>query len=164
MIRARTETPRKSRTPKSRDGFNLLELVAVITIIGIVAAVGMARFGAGTLGNLGAQSDARRVAIDLLQARRRAISTGDNHFVQFTPSSGAAVSYAIVRRVGAGTSIVEATREIADDVTVTSSAAECEFSFDGTALAAYLITVAGPDRSWQVSVVPASGAVRVTSL
>ena len=55
---------------------------------------------------------------------------------------------------------LESLREVPTGVTITASHAQAEFTFEGQALAAYSIVVAGPSRSWTVSVVPVSGAVR----
>ncbi len=143
-------------------GLTLLELIAVVSLLGIMAAAGISRYGGLTLGNLGAQGDARRIALDMLQARRRAISTGDNHFLQFTPGVGPATGYTLYRRTSGGAIVVEAVRQVPDHVTITSTSSICEFTFEGTSLAAYQVTVAGPNRSWQVSVVPVTGTIRVT--
>ena len=147
-----------------RGGFSLMELLAVSALIAIVAAAGIARYGGGTLGSLGARTDARRIALDLLQAQRRTIATGDNHLIRFTPAAASPTSYTILQRSGGGTVTVEATREIASGVTVTASHVDCEYTFDGTALAAYSITVVGGGRTWQISVVPATGNARVVEL
>ena len=50
------------------------------------------------------------------------------------------------------------------DVTVTSVQTTLEFDFEGAALASYLINVAGPDRSWTVSVIPVTGAIQVAEI
>ncbi len=145
----------------ARAGFSLLEVAVVVTVLGILAAVGMSRLGQTTYGNLGAQGDARRIALDLLQAQRRAISTGDNHYLQFTPGGGPVTSYALVRRAAGGDVTLDTVSEIPRGVTITPSHAVAEFNFEGAALAAYQIEIAGPDRNWTVSAVPATGAVRV---
>jgi hypothetical protein len=47
---------------------------------------------------------------------------------------------------------------------VTSSHPELEFTFEGAALAAYQVTIAGASHTWRASVVPITGAVRVIQL
>lgn len=138
-----------------------MELILVVAVLAVLAAAAVSRFGATSLANLGANADARRIALDLYQAQRRAISTGDNHFVQFNSSGGSVISYALYRRTGGGDVLVDSARQVASDMTITASATEAEFTFEGTALAAYQIDVAGPDRTWTISVIPATGAVRV---
>ena len=145
----------------ARCGFSLLEMITVVTLLGVLAMVGLSRYGQSTIGSLGAQGDARRIALDLLQAQRRAISTGDNHYVQFNPAIGPASSYQLMQRTPGGPQAVDALHEIPAGVTVSPSQAQAEFTFEGAALAAYQIGVAGPKRDWTISVVPVTGAIRV---
>jgi hypothetical protein len=142
-----------------------LELLAVLALLGIFAAVAAARLGPAPLKNFASHADARRLALDLLQARRRAIATGDNHYLEFTSSGGQTTGYTLYRRLsGGGTQAVDAPREFSHQETVTASHSQAEFNFEGAALAAYQVTFTGPDRAWRVTVVPATGAVRVVEL
>jgi Tfp pilus assembly protein FimT len=144
-------------------GVTLLELIAVLVLLGVFTAVAMARFGVDPLKNFASQSDARRLASDLVQVRRRAISSGDNHYVELTSGGGAITGYSIYRRlVGGGTEIVDAPRTFVQQETVSATHSQLEFNFEGAALAAYQVTFTGPDRTAQVTVVPVTGAVRVT--
>jgi prepilin-type N-terminal cleavage/methylation domain-containing protein len=163
-MKGRNKSPRRSVLSLGKQtarGFSLLELLAVITLMGVLAAVGVSRMDRGTLLNVGAQGDARRIAIDLHQARRRAISTGDNHFVRFSLTGGHATSFVVHRRTISGSTVVEAVRTVPDDVVVVPNAIDNEFTFDGTSLAAYSIVVTGGSKSWTVTVVPATGTTRV---
>jgi type II secretory pathway pseudopilin PulG len=139
----------------------LLELIAVVTILGFFAIVTISRIGPGTLTNFGARADARRVAFDLLQARRRSISTGDNHYLAFAIAGGEATGYTLYQRSGAGDTAVDTPYLFPSSVIVTTSATNAEFTFEGTALAAYQIDLTGPDQTWQVNVVPVSGFIDV---
>jgi Tfp pilus assembly protein FimT len=140
-----------------------LELLAVLLLIAVFTAVAMARFGIEPLKNFASQSDARRLASDLIQARRRAISTGDNHYVEFASSGGAVTGYTIYRRLGGGgVAAVDAARPFVQQETISVTHSQMEFNFEGAALAAYQATFTGPDRTAQVTVVPVTGAVRVT--
>jgi prepilin-type N-terminal cleavage/methylation domain-containing protein len=152
------------RTGRRRAaGLSLLELLVVLTLIGIFAAVASARFGADPRKNFGAEADARRLALDLLQARRRAIATGDNHYLEFTASGGNVVGYTLYRRLsGGGVQAVDEPRTFLQQEEVTVSHAQAEFDFEGAALAAYQMTLTGPNRTWQVTVVPATGTAKVT--
>lgn len=147
---------------RARNGLSLLELVAVLTLIGVFAAIGAARFGPSAGRNFSSGGDARRLALDLLQCQRRAISNGANHYVEFTSSSGSIVGYTLYRRTSPSTgTAVDAYRDFPQGETVTTSHTQLEYQFDGSALAAYVVTFTGPNRSTQVSVVPASGGIRV---
>jgi len=153
-----------ARHASARRAMTLLEVVAVVVIIGLVAAAAATRFGFDTLANTGGEGFARRLSLDCLQARRRAISTGDNHSVRFTISGGQATQYALYRRGGSGDVLVDEVHAVPDDVTVTPSATDFEFTFTGDSLAPYTASILGPDRSWNVTVVQATGKALVTEL
>jgi prepilin-type N-terminal cleavage/methylation domain-containing protein len=150
----------EARRLRRRRAFNLLELVAVLAIVALVAAAGVTRFGSSTLENVGAEGFARKLALDLMQARRRTIATGDNHYLQLTVAGSNVTSYTMYRRAAGGDVIVEETRTVPAGATVATSAATLEFDFSGASLAAYTVTVSGPNRTWTVSTVMATGAVR----
>jgi type II secretory pathway pseudopilin PulG len=150
----------------------LLELVAVVFIIGLVGALAATRYGSATIADAGAQGFARRLALDCLQARRRAISSGDvtgdaiadNYLVRFSLSGGKATQYVLYRRQGSGVVQVDEVRTVPDDVTVTPSATDLEFTFTGESLAPYTVTVQGPSRSWNVAVTQATGKTTAVEL
>jgi prepilin-type N-terminal cleavage/methylation domain-containing protein len=152
------------RKQKQRRAVTLLELVAVVTLIGIMASVAMFRIGTAGVGDFGAQGIARRIAMDMKIARRAAISTGDNHYLSFTVVDGAVTNYRLYRKASGGDVTADALRSIPSEVTVTVSATKAEFNFEGEALGAYTVTLAGPNRSWQLTTVPVTGSVRMTEL
>jgi hypothetical protein len=138
-------------------------MVAVIAIVAVLAAAGVTRFGSNTLENVGAEGFARKLALDLMQARRRTIATGDNHYLQTTHAGSNVASYTMYRRAAGGDVVVEETRTVPTGVTVSTSHATLEFDFGGSSLAGYTVTVTGPNRSWTVSTVMTTGAVRTTA-
>ena len=150
----------KARRPQGRRAFNLLELLAALAIVGLLAIAGISRFGSGTLENVGAEGCARKLALDLMQARRRTIATGDNHYLLMNIVASKVTSYTMYRRAAGGDVVVDQTKTVPAGVTVTTSHGTLEFDFDGASLAAYSIVVAGPNRTWTVSTVMATGAVR----
>ncbi len=77
-----------ARRAPARRAMTLFELIAVVFIIGIVSVMAVMRFSTGTLADIGATGFARRLSLDCAQARRRAISTGENHLLRFTLSGG----------------------------------------------------------------------------
>jgi len=141
---------------------SLLELLAVVTVLGVVAAVVLARNGRTLIANFSAQGDARRVALALLQAKRLAITTGDDHAVQFTSSGGNITAFSVIS-VGSG-AVVDGPMSVADDLAVTSSHTQMTFNFDGQAAAAYWVQLAGSERTWRIDVVPINGAINTTEV
>jgi hypothetical protein len=110
------------------------------------------------MADVGAQGFARRLALDCSQARRRAIATGDNHLLRFTTSGGQASQYALYRRQGVNTTLVDDVHAVPADVTVTTAGAtDLEFTFTGEALASYTVTIQAPDRTWTVTVPQVTG-------
>ena len=143
-------------------GFTLLELIVTVSLVATFAAVAIARLSSSTQANLSTNGDARRLALDLLQAQRRAISTGNNHYVEFTTSGGTIVSYTLYQRQGGSNVVADATHTFNTQITVTTSATDLEYQFDGTALASYTVTLAGPNMTYQVAVTASTGNVKVT--
>jgi prepilin-type N-terminal cleavage/methylation domain-containing protein len=147
-----------ARRTKARRAMSLLELTAVVMIIGLIAAMAATRYSANTLADVGAQGFARRLALDCTQARRRAIATGDNHLIQMTIAGGKATQYGVYRRSGVTTTLVDDVCTVPAGVDVTTGGAvDLEFTFTGEALASYTVTVQAPDRTWTVTVPQVTG-------
>lgn len=82
---------RGRRVTALRGGFSLLELVVVLTVIGVAAALAVPRMS-GAAARYGVRAAAYRLASDLDSAAERARATGAAHTVVFRPSeSGYAV-------------------------------------------------------------------------
>jgi prepilin-type N-terminal cleavage/methylation domain-containing protein len=154
---------RRAPGARRRGGFSLIELGAVLAIIALLAAAGLMKWGAGTVQNLSGEGFARRLALDLLQARRRTIATGDNHYLLLSPSTSNVTSYAMYRRASGGDVVVEQSRSIPSGVTASASHTTLEFDFDGAALAAYAVTVVSPNRTWTITTVMATGAIQTAT-
>ena len=143
-----------------RRAFSLLELVAVVLLLGLVSIAAVGRFSSTTLENLDAAGYAERVALDLAQARERTIATGDNHYLEFTVTAGQATSYVIMRRASGGDVAVAPVETTPAGLSISVSNAQMEFDFDGSALDAYLVNVASPDRTYSVTVARLTGSVK----
>jgi type II secretory pathway pseudopilin PulG len=135
----------------------LLELTVVTVIIGLLGVMAAMRYGSGAVADADGQGFARRVALDCSHARRLAIATAQNHLLRFTIVGGKATSYAVYRRNGVNTTLVDKVHAVPAGVTVTTSATDAEFTYVGEALASYTITVQAPDRSWTVTVPQVTG-------
>jgi prepilin-type N-terminal cleavage/methylation domain-containing protein len=154
MIETATTMARRAR---ARRAMTLLELTAVVMIMGLVAVMAVTRNSANTIADVSGQGFARRLALDCSQARRRAIATGDNHLVQLTILGGKATQYAVYRRTGGSTTLVDEVVTVPASVDVTPSTGDLEFTFTGEGLASYTITVQAPDRTWTVTVPQVTG-------
>jgi len=66
-----------------RYGFSLVELVMVITVIGLLAGIALPRFS-NSVARQRAQTAAKRIAADLSLARQRAIYTSAGQTVTFS--------------------------------------------------------------------------------
>jgi len=152
----------QARRPQGRRAFSLIELLSVLAIVALLAAAALTRFGTRTIDNLTGDGVARKLALDLIQARRRTLATGDNHYLLFTPSAAAPTSYTMYRRASGGDVVVDKARTLPTGVTMVASHATQEFDFDGASLAAYSTTSTGPNRTWTVSTVMATGTVQTT--
>ncbi|MEO8493726.1 MAG: prepilin-type N-terminal cleavage/methylation domain-containing protein [Planctomycetota bacterium] len=154
-----------TRACHRRPGVTLLELVMVITVMGVLAVVGTTRFGQSASANFGSQGEARTLSLSMLRARRVAITTGDNHFIQFNAASPTAANqYSVMRRTAGGPVLVEGPYTLNKDVTVVASAAQMDFTFEGEAAAAYQVDLTGNGQNWQLNVVPITGAVAVAKV
>jgi Tfp pilus assembly protein FimT len=137
---------------------SLLELSVVTVIIGLLGTMAATRYGSSTMADIGAQGFARRLALDFSQARQRAIASGDNHLVRFTIVGGNATQYAVYRRQGASTTLVDDLNIVPADVEVTTAGTiDAEFTFTGEALGSYAVTIQAPDRTWTVTVPQVTG-------
>ena len=129
-------------------GYSLLEVLAVVTVLGILGLAAVAGFRPETVGNVGAKVNARRVALDLMQARRRSIATGDNHFLDFQ-TTGGATTYQVIRRFNSGTMPVDEVRFVPPNIAVSITPLSPEFNFEGQALSSYVITLTATDPNVQ---------------
>ena len=123
-----------ARRAEARRAMTLLELTAVVVIIGLLGVMAATRYGSTTMADVGAQGFARRLALDCSHARRRAIATGDNHLLRFTLSGGKATQYALYRRQGGHYDARRRGHAVPADVTVTTGGVtDVEFTFTGEA-------------------------------
>ncbi|MBN1347651.1 MAG: GspH/FimT family protein [Phycisphaerae bacterium] len=82
IIGKKASGPRASRPAC----FTLIELVLVVVLVGILAAVGVGVFG-GSVAHHQASGAQQRIDADLMLARQRAMTTGANQPVRFAATS-----------------------------------------------------------------------------
>jgi prepilin-type N-terminal cleavage/methylation domain-containing protein len=147
---------------EQRRGVSLLELLVVVTLIGILTAVAAMRFGRSLFAEFGAQGTARELSLAMLTCQRASITTGDDHYVEFLASGGRISAYQILRDAAGGPLLVDGPKSLSSDVTLTVSSNSMRFNFEGGAAANYSVQIVGQSQSWRIDVVPITGAVRVT--
>jgi prepilin-type N-terminal cleavage/methylation domain-containing protein len=147
-----------ARRAEARRAMTLLELSAVVVIVGLVGVMAVTRYSATTISDVGANGFARQIALDCSHARRLAIATGYNHLLRFTLSGTGATQYMLYRRQGATTTAVDEVHAVPAGVTVTTGGVtDMEFTFVGEALASYTVSVQAPDRTWTITVPQVTG-------
>ncbi len=154
-----------------RRGVTLLELLVVVTLMGVLSSVVMTRYGRDVFGDFGARSEAHQLWIDLEVTRRLSIRTGKAHTLVMTgPAAGPWVGYDVVEgglsdaRAGKGASQPGFPRQFPDELVVTGNRQAVDFSFEGHASGAGEWLLSGPHRSWSVRVVPLSGAASTSEV
>jgi prepilin-type N-terminal cleavage/methylation domain-containing protein len=147
---------------RQKRGFSLLELLAVVTIMGILSAVVIARNGRSFMANYGSQGDCRRISLAMLEAKRRAITTGLEHAVEFS-GSGANMTFRVLSiDSGGAATLVDGPMSLNEDLTLAVSHARMSFNFEGQAGGAYWVTLTGKNKRGRIDVIPITGTVKCT--
>ncbi len=144
---------------KTSEGYSLLEILLVVTIIGIFASVAVPYFGTGLLRRMNAYTTARQIASDLAYTRTLAVTTNKNHILRCYPSASPYSQYKIFRSDG-GEVQVGHTREIDDNVVC---AGDREWIFEplGNATADGTLSVTSGTYQYDVKVIAATGRAYV---
>lgn len=146
-------TPRFVR--RRRCGLSLLELLAVVTLMGVISAAAAVRFGRDIFGDTGVRSGARTLSLAMLEAQRGAIRTGQTHGLQLYGPLNNASSWSVVRvEDDSSRTVVDGPHAIPKDYRVQVDASEVLFDFEGNGNTAFQADLFGPHRSWRISVFP----------
>lgn len=145
----------------NRRGFTLVEIVVVLLVLGVVAAVSVPAFAA-----LGAtiplESGAAEVQRLLLTARKRSIVLGERTVLTYTPASG---RYEIHGAQGGGSRVLASGQlRLPVGVRVPHHAPTARFTFDpqGGGAGPFLPLVDGDGRTMRVVVDRWTGEARVS--
>ncbi len=167
MLTEKEKSPKSSnaRPLHERRAFSLLELTAVIVIIGLIAGLGISRFGHDSLGVSQGEGFTRKLVLGLQLARRQAISEGVNAAVVLTQTGGNVTQWTIVRAASGGDETTEVNVVVPSNVSVTTSDYRWEFDYTGQLVAPVgggLITIGLTSRGWNLQVSAATGHVNVS--
>jgi Tfp pilus assembly protein FimT len=152
-----------------RIAMTLLEMLAVVTLMGIFGGMAMMRYGPTIFGNFGSQADARRLQMGYAHARRAAILSGNFHAVRFVsnPETGAALGgFQIVRLNDSmiDQAVVDGPFYFARNVQVSGTTGDIVFTFEGQALSATALELRGDNKRFQINVTPINGMCSVQQL
>ena len=129
--------------------------------MGIFSATAFMRFGRDIFGDTGARSATRTLSLAILQAQRAAIRTGDPHGLVARGTIGNVTSWTIVQRSPDGSeTIVDGPNVVSDDVSLSMSARESWFDFEGNGQAQLTANLVGPNRSFELVVEPMTRLIR----
>ena len=147
---------------RRRRGVSLLELLVVVSLMGVLSSTVVMRYGRDIFGDFGARNDAHQLWLDLQLARRMAIRTGQVHSVVCDgPASGPWTGTKIVQGNSPNGPAVGESRRFPPEIHVSGTAAVIQFNFEGQAAQSHSIRLDGPNRSWSIQIVPLSGAITV---
>ncbi len=139
----------------------------MIVIIGLVAGLGISRFGHNSLGVTQGEGFTRKLALGLQLARRQAIAEGVNAAVLLTVSGGSVSRWNVIRAGAGGDETTELTVVVPDDVSVTAPANRWEFDPTGQLIAPSgggTLRIDAPGWYWNLQVYAAPGSVVVTRI
>lgn len=145
---------RNARSPHRERAFSLLELVAVVAILALIAGMAVARFGHDALSAVDGEGTARRLSLALRLARRQAISEGVDAAVIINRDGGAVTSFTVVRVGAGGDEPVESLILIPTGVTVATASDRWVFDYTGALItpAGGTLTITSSDWTWTIAV------------
>ncbi len=154
-----------ARPHHERRAFSLLELTAVIAIVGLISGMAIIRFGHDTIAVVDGEGFVSRLSKSLQVARRISIAEGSGGTLQFNRDSGNVASFQILRDTGSGDVEVDSIVSVPNDVTVTTPADRWNYDYSGalvTPASGGTITVNAPGWTWTLQSFATTGHCRVT--
>ncbi len=147
-----------ARRASARRAMTLFELIAVVSIVGIISLMAVTRFSATTLADIGATGFARRLSLDCCAGPPPRDRHGRQSSASLHALGGNATQYGLYRRSGASTTLVDDVHAVPANVTVTTGGVtDVEFQFTGEALASYTVSITSPDRTKTVTIPQVTG-------
>lgn len=140
---------------------SLLELLVVVTLIGILSSVVLIRYGRDIFGDAGAKSETQILAQGIRHAQRAAIRTGDRHGLIVQGAASDITGWNIFRELSDGSrTLVDGPHLVTEEVTVSANASEMWFDFEGSGSSFFSAQLAGPNRQFEVKVEPFSRMIK----
>ncbi len=141
---------------KKAKGFTLIEALMVLSMIGILAALAIPRFG--SVGKKSAYMTSRQIVVDMRYARSLAVTTGTTHIVKFFPAgAGEYTSYGIFKDADPDVQVGDI-KKIPETVTCTSSTEQFNFEKLGNATGGN-ITLTDDAKQYVVYIISSTGRV-----
>lgn len=150
---------------KRRRGLSLLELLAVVTLMGIFSSAAFMRFGRDIFGDSGARSETRTLSLGLLQAQRAAIRSGDRHGISIQGTTAKVISWTVVHEHQNGsTAVIDGPHQIPDELTMSVNSTVVWFDFEGSGSQLFDVSVVGPNRQYELKVEPLTRMIRTSEV
>ncbi|MEL6108653.1 MAG: prepilin-type N-terminal cleavage/methylation domain-containing protein [Planctomycetota bacterium] len=149
------------RNDRNRRGLSLLELLVVVTLIGVLSSVVLIRYGRDIFGDAGAKSETQILSQGIRHAQRAAIRTGDRHGLIVQGTASDATGWSIVRELSDGSrTLIDGPHLLTEEVTVSASTNEMWFDFEGSGSSFFSARLSGPNRVFEVKVEPFSRMIK----
>ena len=156
-----------ARPPRERRAFSLLELMATVTIVGLIAGLAVMRFGHDGIETIDAAGVVRKLTVTTQLARRQAICEGLPAAIVFTRSGTKVSSWQLVRVTAGGDQAVDDPMPVPTSFDLLVPASRWQFDYTGQLTSPAGGASATADSEfweWTVVVSPLTGHVAATKV
>jgi prepilin-type N-terminal cleavage/methylation domain-containing protein len=156
-----------ARPPRERRAFSLLELMATVAIVGMVAGLAVMRFGHVGIETIDAGGVVRKLTVTTQLARRQAICEGLPAAIVFTRSGTKVSSWQLVRVTAGGDQPVDDPMPVPSTFDLSIPTARWQFDYTGQLTSPAGGASASVDSDfweWTVTVSQLTGHVSVTKV
>lgn len=154
-----------ARPPIERRAFSLLEMMAVVTIVGLIGTMAALRWSDQAIASPAAHGFARKLAMSLQLARRQTICEGTSAAVVLSENLGVVTSFHLVRAASGGDEVTDTVISTPSGVTVSAPATRWEYDYSGsltTPASGGTITVSDGVSTWSLVINSVTGRVQIT--
>jgi prepilin-type N-terminal cleavage/methylation domain-containing protein len=153
-----------ARPPRERRAFSLLELMATVTIVGLIAGLAVMRFGHDGIETIDAAGFVRKLTVTTQLARRQAICEGFPAAIVFTRSGTKVSSWQLVRVTAGGDQAVDDPMPVPTSFDLSIPTARWQFDYTGqltSPAGGASADVTSDFWEWSISISPLTGHVSV---